>query len=516
MSKPFRLLLLAIPHAAAAATVTAQVPPLPVDPSNRGGPLSVFPIAVSLDSASRDSLFGAGTPEENYFKGPGNGSAAPSQWSGQEAVLNPNFTIAEIFDYLPQPQRDAVEIDAMAVPTLLPEFDDQGVPENPGTAWVGLAVSVSNLNAGTSGSMFALRNDARADIASFFFGGSNGIPDDLIETTQLEMTREDLGFATPVNVDAMDFSMGIMQSNPTSTTSPFVPNRREFYFSVSWQFADDFDDIDFARDPANNFNWAPPDAAAIYVSEWLETSSGGTTTYEWSEPRIHLSRDALGFLPRDEGGELEDIDALTMSNSNGSIIFSTQPEPGRNQLLVVHVAFGAILVLPLKDWSGNLVTDRLGIGIQDDVDAACHEDPEISPAQPNGCKVGTPGKSAFADVLPGFTPMSLAAARLEVLNPTTGAVDLHRFTFQLRGWGNFVPPPLPASPEYRVRVHVRQPGQSPPTEIGNVKRLASNLTREFTLDLPPGTGGQDWIFDIFVQDSSGEPVGYSWSTTFRN
>jgi hypothetical protein len=211
----------------------------------------------------------------------------------------------------------------------------------------------------------------------------------------------------------------------------------------------------------------------------------------------------------------ENIDALSVEATNGTVIFSTERLAGvaatlaRPQLLILTEGFIATQQAPLElvDDDGIPVTDRLGIGADDDVDGACGRDPE-SQQQNFGFGGGLPTENALAQALGGAFPALQQPAGLSVarLSPPD---DGQPFTLyvQVTGWGQ-LGTPTDCYDDLRI-------GNALMGTINMVTaepRSASQDVMQFAIPMVPGINAVMGI-DALLYTLAGNtvvPIGGTW------
>lgn len=305
--------------------------------------------------------------------------------------------------------------------------------------WFGVVASVTNSTGGLAGDPGALIRQARAAAGgpgSTLFGsyllGSTGIPNQLIENAVVEVTHDGQNFApslpgSPPEIDALDFGLGMFTHNSIPRSQwLFFRNRDEYYFSVSYAWANRpgvtrFADPDTSGQPMNY-----PDARCIYVIRWNGSS--------WSVPETFVSETEFG-LP-----ETADLDAIEVDLQNKTFLFSTVDlSHTASQIMFAQRALGghsfsaAQSPVPLPGnvtgAAGQSTATRLGLGnvAEDNVDSLCGIDPE---SNVTCAVVGVP---RLVDPAYG-TPFGLSVAR-RIQENDEAMTMTDELVLQVDGWG---------------------------------------------------------------------------------
>ncbi len=302
-----------------------------------------------------------------------------------------------------------VEIDAMSkgmdvIPA--PTINGSGVPSIQSVGrWMGIIVSVENGTPGTGLIARAKLNgrSSGSDLFSHYlqesvFSSTGVISPRLAGETLVEQTRESMGLPSNSShdVDAMDFSLGVRHHAPApaNLADPLfpLPQTERFFFSVTPSSATALNQSNSGF-LSNSGTVSPAD---IYEILWSGTG--------WTEPSVYKSwdtlRNGLNASPNEE-----DIDGLSVDHSRGTVVFSTQVETSRSQLLL-H--FGGVSA-PMEGQIEGSVVVNLGGDDTTNIDAICILDPKESQ---NSFYFGTPRTVADVPFLDSHAGLSVTRSSL--------------------------------------------------------------------------------------------------------
>lgn len=321
-----------------------------------------------------------------------------------------------------------------------------GTPTLDGGRWMHVTVSFDNSATGLPGSLIRRRTNVQggrttpgSDLIGYYFSDSAAIDQSYIGSTFLEQAAEDIGYSVAQDIDALDWSMGVMGSSSASSwPAGLFSGGNAYYFSITQASAEAINQQAgslgfFAKDAGGNSVRA--NAATIYLISW-EPSSNGQPPFSWnseiveyqtaSELQLDLARD--------------DVDALAVNASTGVTIFSTRIRPEIQavpQLQVYQTGWRAPEAL--KD-NGVPVTSKIGSSDDtDDIDSVAIIDPEIDQADvPTfASHLASPGPvDGLGGVIgsaQGPDTMGLSVTRGRWV-PNRVGVDEYHFA-QVSGWG---------------------------------------------------------------------------------
>jgi len=402
------LLLLSL-SAAAGAQVATQVPP-----QVRRGMLSNTPVGLLIQSS----------PDALWIADPGQSGAPPAPWStarfGVAGQNYPAYTLESIFGSL----APCVVLTGISTGNdWMPQFHPDGkMNMTAETLWFGLTVSVTNASDGVPGShverVSAGGDSPGAELFTYYAAGSVGIAPSLPNTTLSERSRESLGLAyapgTPPlerpDVGDIDYGLGVIPFDPNQQAGPMFSCRNRLYFTLAVECVDALGDEFAVQMSGGVSTLVPADSATIYVARWDIGPSG----YEWKQPEVYRSAAEL-----DLSDDTDQIDAIAVCQQTGRVIFSTEPVPGRNQLLVYQPG----QVEPpqaVKAANGVEVTVHLGLTESSDVDGTCGIDPEQVYSYS-----GALGIPELSWVAPGEEPLGISLARAQPGHVGADLIHVH-------------------------------------------------------------------------------------------
>ena len=436
-----RLLFLTLATSVAAPHVAAQSIPA----SQHRGPLAVMPFAFVTDAASMKFTFRAAQPvPENDI------TSIPPQ-----AGL-PTYAFDTLVARLPVAARSGFRFGAIsAANDGIPRTND-GVPEIGfgNENWAAVVLSVSNQSGVAWPDLPQTAGGSQGShLISYFFQDSIDITGVFPGESLLEVLGPEAGLEGEEDIQALDYSLGLINANSGLPIPFFAQNTDTIFFSVAYEWWLQTDGLvpQFALDGTN---WVAADCAAIYKTDWDNSAE------EWGVPELYRSRGDLQLLERESpAGNQEAVDALMIYNHTSfapTIYYSTRMhsgDGGRNQLLTLESTGPKILrdsgpqgVVPPPP----PLTTQIGLGNNKDVNSACGWDPE-APGFPTSAYVGLPRPYRFWDLSQQpthtvlATPISLSIARRTDISyhpdPQSPTVDSHLdFTVGGRGAsGDFGP-----------------------------------------------------------------------------
>jgi hypothetical protein len=372
-------------------------------------------------------------PSEILIVDPGAAPSTPAPWTttrfGSTAANYPNFSLDALFGV---GNPNGVRLAAISTGNdQIPPFSEEG-QLLPFTydLWFGLTVSVSNASTGISTSHPARVSAGGADspgseLFTYYVEQSQGIDPSLVHTTVSERSRETLGLVVPpntppaarVDVRGLDHGLGVIAFDRNGRAGNMFEQRNRFYFTLEPVNLASYPQ-NFAIAQGDDFTAAPSvgaNAATIYESKW---DTDANQNHFWTTPRVYRTPEQLGLDP-----QIDSIDALSVDQGNGQIIFSTQVKAGTNQILAHKVINGSspMLPKPLKTHDGVLMTVHLGLIEPDDVDGSCGIDPE---ANEEICGVvGIPWDPSYLISSYG-TPLGISLAHVDAPAPATTKVEV--------------------------------------------------------------------------------------------
>lgn len=267
--------------------------------------------------------------------------------------------------------------------------------------WFGLSITLdrkaNGQTYGVAGSTLRSLTNASGSVVSHYFAQSTGLDAALVDSTVVEQTDVQMGYAASANLDikAMDWAMGAIAGDPTGARTELIaPVRDHFYFAVS------------AATVTANPNYVSVSSGTtlllrtdtIYAMEW--TAQAAPETFGWSAPYVAYSATTLfGTAFPATPIEIDAISVYRLENSTTDrVVFSATEGSGLPDQIMGYDGFlfgpTTTIAQPLKDISSDLISDKLGLadatlGTPDDIDSICPIDPEAG--QYNGA-LGTPVK----------------------------------------------------------------------------------------------------------------------------
>lgn len=249
--------------------------------------------------------------------------------------------------------------------------DTSGVLQVPTFRWSVWSFSLKNGAVGLPGSAIAAEA-ASGSVGSALFSwvlpGSN-LPPQVVGVTERSHSRRDLGLGgVNPEVDGIDFPLALGLDQGLALAggavavepgfAPLIGFPQAIYFTVSSATA--------PLVPAAWWGGTPPSGATIFVT--LKSSPAGG----WSPPFVFRPYFDLGLA------QSEDIDALAYDAANEKLLFSTTGT-SRDQFLFEYLGTdGAAVPTPVTTTSGTPVSTTVGKAQNDDVDAVCTLDPQLT------------------------------------------------------------------------------------------------------------------------------------------
>ena len=250
-------------------------------------------------------------------------------------------------------------------------FSCDGTLAVPPNSWSVWSFSLTTTAVGEAGSVIAeeaLNGDVGAALFSYVLPNGS-LPDEVEGETLRSHSRRDLGLNVGDEVDGIDFQLilgldqGLNNNGAAIDVEPgfasLIPATPRFYFTVS--------SATKHLVPAPWWSGTPQSGASVFCSTWLSPTAG------WSRPFVFRPFFDLGL------GQNDDIDALAYDFVNDRILFSLVGT-SRDQFLTINQCVDGPMVEPIKLANGNPVSESVGKGTTDDVDAVC----TLDPTRPSG------------------------------------------------------------------------------------------------------------------------------------
>jgi len=245
--------------------------------------------------------------------------------------------------------------------------DSSGQLAVPPNAWGLISFSLKQGATGVAGSRIA-QEAALGSIGSALFSWvlpGSAYPPQLIGRTERSHSRAELGLPAGAEVDAVDFPLMLGRDQGTLTTiepgfGPLVGTAQTIYFTVSSATAG----------LVPSFWWGSTASTVPSGANILRVSRASTTA-PWGAPSVFRFWYDLGLEQN------EDIDGLAVDAAANKLLFSCVGT-ARDQFLYVDMSADGGAAVPLKRQDGANVSNVVGKGQNDDVDAICTLDPSIS------------------------------------------------------------------------------------------------------------------------------------------
>lgn len=436
-----------------------------ISPFVRRGPTSVLATGMSVRKETR----ALGVPESTFIKDPGDQVVPPHPWGGVP-VTGGQYAMDLMFPVL----YPVMELDAHSTGNDI-------IPTNAGVltvnfSWAGALISVSNEAVGTPGNgwidaraagVYSSRITPGADLAAHYVEGSIGINEDLAGSTVISQLSEHIGFQGDEDIDGFDLALGVIPSSADAASTLFFTRDDEFYFSVTPECAQQLSGIPFALEKTGGA-YVEADPVTVYQLRWDVVSQ------TWGEPSVFHTAADLQLDPN-----TDNVDALAVSDGYyRATAYSTQPFPGRSQLMVYEEGSAGPGVYPIQS-GGKLLTSAYHLRTEpeydesDDVDAICFIDPE---AYTYGTLLGTP----------------LAATTNKPVGLGATCTGIGKFKVQVTG---FKPKSHPVKTHSRVTLWLStdydpmwNPDPTSATWTSMGSQFSSGGSPEFSVDIPPSMG----------------------------
>jgi hypothetical protein len=352
----------------------------------RQGSLAVSPAGLTVSSSTTSSVLvrAAGAP-----------AAAPTEWSttrfGATASNYPDFSdSAYLLGLNRSLATGASAISAIEFSGISTGGDVCGAIATDGrmsvAGWYALSITLDRKSPGqvygNPGSTLRSLNNAPGSVVSHYFAGSTGIDSALINSTIVEQTDRQMGFAagSDVDIDAMDWGMGAIAGDRTGLrTAEIAPVRDRFYFAVD--SASVLANTNYTSEVGGVTLSLRTDT--IYAMDW--TAQAAPEAWGWSAPYVAYSATELfGTSNPSPPIEIDAISVYRLANSTTDrVVFSAKGDRLDDQIMGYDSFNFAPVTLaqPLKDGAGDLISGKFGIADMtgtepDDVDSICPIDPE--------------------------------------------------------------------------------------------------------------------------------------------
>ncbi|MCA8963650.1 MAG: hypothetical protein KDC48_02125 [Planctomycetes bacterium] len=368
--------------------------------------------------------------------------------------------------------------------------DPNGVIQPPPNGWGVFSFSFRDGAVGQPGSRLAQEPaaDRGAAVFSWILPGS-ALPAPLLGVVERSHSRFELGLpaAGAADVDQLDvpLALGRDQQGLIATEPGFgglLPLRPAIYFTVA----------NSSLQAVPTSWWASPGVPMLRSGATIFRTLQSPASGQWSQPQVWKHFFELGL------SQSEDIDALALDDSSELIIFSLVGN-ARDQLLFVDPNTDVATPQPVVKQDQTPVSQAVGSGGGDDIDAVCTLDPAVRGGlyfpDDFGTSCGTP-RQPFQPALYPVGANASAFRRFEngVSSFDTWVLGWPSPTGRGPGWavllitiGDTTTPAITAS------IQLRNPGSSVPGD-----------PRLFTQSIPApwGLSGLPLTFRWFVADSS--------------
>lgn len=245
--------------------------------------------------------------------------------------------------------------------------DSSGQLAVPANAWGLISFSLKQGATGLAGSRIA-QEAALGSVGGALFSWvlpGSVYPSQLVGRTERSHSRAELGLPAGAEVDAVDFPLMFGRDQGTLTTlepgfGPLVGTAQTIYFTVSAQTASLVPSFWWGSTASN----VPSGANILKVTRASPTAS-------WGQPSVFRYWYDLGLQ------QGEDIDGLAVDVANNKLLVSCVGT-ARDQFLFVDMSTDGGALVPLKKQDGTPVSNSIGKGQNDDVDAICTLDPRLT------------------------------------------------------------------------------------------------------------------------------------------
>ncbi len=328
---PFALALLALPGAARPLQGT------PVNPVLAQGVFSNFAVGMTVG--------GTGAPGDLVIRAPGVNGGIPIQWSAgtftSASATHPNYSYGALTTWAqgssnPLPSFGGISTGGEVMPIVRWNGELDMAPMN----WFMLSIGVAPNARGVAGSVLSMqtqngtRNPA-GDILSYYFIGSQGVNQALVDHSFLESSREQLKLndiptsAADRVIRNFDWGMGVLSSDPGARAGSMFPVKNCFYFTLTQAYVNSI--------PGLLLDGLPPSSSTVYAMTWTGAPLA------WTAPKRAFT--SLELFGAGKDGVVE-IDALSVDKGSGSwelpsraivsLTLASNPSPGAayDQLLV--------------------------------------------------------------------------------------------------------------------------------------------------------------------------------------
>ncbi len=368
--------------------------------------------------------------------------------------------------------------------------DPNGVIMPPPNGWGVFSFSFRDGAVGQPGSRLALEPaaDRGAAVFSWILPGSV-LPAPLLGVVERSHSRFELGLpaAGPADVDQLDVPLvlGRDQQGLLGTEPGFgalLPLRPAIYFTVA--------NSSLLQVPSAW--WATPGVPILRSGATIFRTLQSPTSGQWSQPRVWKHFFDLGL------SQNEDIDALALDDNTELIVFSLVGN-ARDQLLFVDPNTDIATPQPVTKPDTTPVSQAVGSGGGDDIDAVCTLDPAVRGGlyfpDDFGTSCGTP-RPPFQPALYPVAANASAFRRFQngISQCDTWVLGWPPVTGRGPGWavllitiGDTTSPAITAS------IQLRNPGSSVP---GDPRLFTQSIPAPFVLSGLPLT------FRWFVADAT--------------
>lgn len=350
------------------------------------GPLAGAPIAIAVDGGTSGLADAVPLLHKSGFN--------PSFQQFPAMPTQPN--LQAILAYYGGPNIDVDDISTGRDDAMV---DSNGVLAVPPFGWGEFTFSFKSGAVGQPNSRLAAEpaSGRGAAVFTWILPGS-AVPAALQNRVERSHGRTELGVAAFGEVDSLDqpIVLGVDQTTMTATEPGFAalqPAVASIYFTVGGN--------SLAAVPpawwATTNQPAQPSGATIFVTHKSVTAG------VWTPPVVFKTYVELGL------NAAEDIDALAYDETSQYLIFSCVGN-ARDQLLFLDLSTDIANPVPVVTTSNQPVSQAVGAGGNDDIDAVCTLDPRVRQgayvADDFGASCGTP----MPAYLPNLYPVGMSAS----------------------------------------------------------------------------------------------------------